>query len=1526
LLTPENNSSIEPDEPIVFSWMDLSSKGPYKIKIVEIKGDESPENAMLKNKAFFEKEDIRTTMLQYPSSAPKFIEWKKYAWNVESGKVKSGVMLFSIGGASQTRAIIDSIKCTSTPGEYQFWIRMCVDNDNLDFNFADISELSFTTYSNPQPSLSTYSIAGIMPALPQQISTPTTGTSCISFEGRFTSTVFPVTSVQLVFKLELEGSSTEIDFQRTPIFNPINDCSSISGCNVSVNAGPDITISMGETAQLNGNLFCQSSENLFDSFTMRTDQLFTYSTPPTVSGVNYCLRVSGTYSWNYRFFEMDAAFKSDNRLPGGGITPYGNYIIGYPSGVRPTPDVYNPNHIYFFNFTGNGQPINVRFDDNNTYGDNRGSLLYEIYECGDCNCTYSWNPSTNLSDPNILNPVFTPSAPGTYTFLLTADCGDCIDSDEIIINVTDVTNLCNCERSHWSDIGSEIGYTKNGVMSAASNFCGGNFNVDANTNVTLSPNYTCFGSENCNARYTYSINGGTPTGFMPSPFSVQVGNINTTVRVYAYCGDKICDSCDVNLIPIETPKPCFDLLRVENLICTGSNSKGGFNYTLSLVANNLTGNPVPTAGTITISCVGTLTGLPSTFAIGENTYNLNLATSNPTLVSCCIKFNQNICSDQICFELPKCGNTCLELESFNSIVCKGKNSSGGYDYSLNLVINNPALNPVSSSGIALNCGTISGLPPTLASGSHPYPVTLSTTSTTLTSCIINYSFRECKDEMSIQLPLCTKCDCGYWTEDKWISYGEDKKKVRFGCFDKNFHTDICAKEEFTLFSEYSCSKDCKASYKWILTDLSTNLTTSGTSDEMPLTVVPTDVSKYNLKVYAICDGKVCDSCSVNFITTDCGVKPKCECFDGKWQRGSLDFIDLKGKKVSSILECEKSYKTVKSGTQVTFTKNYFCNPKDCKATYNYRVIDENGNLITDMSGIPIEGSDVTMPISFTPNYNGTATVEITPLCGDEKCQPCIFSLEIFGKEIGCKCEYGEGKIGIKDKAAILFNCKEGYNTDLLKFKVGDNIILDPGLKCDNSCKGIINWKVTGPAGFTPVSGSAFAINFMPSIAGIYLISSSIICGTDTCRCETKIVVEEKSTKCICGVPPLTNFTYNVDAGKPKNIKCGDFITISKNQALTFNYTVNCPDQNCPPSVSWNLVNENSLGTTLTNGNHLSGVSLTGNLFSIPGRYILTIYIKCGDKTCEECKIFITVSGDPSGCNCSGWEKDRPVNLKSIDLNYTSNIFCGRDNTQKLRWGNTTLTAPNYICSGSRCLPTYKWRIIRVDDNVDVTPANNSGQSINFNFININTGFPFNRYTTYSITITVSCGINQLPCRDQCNFTLFVGNYSPFTPGRVSLGNIGVNNPKVIPSIFNPITDLRPEFKWDVKGTEGNQKFIRLLKIEPRRPSTTESDMLTDIIEKEPVFDLAVGSNSFTFPNESESLELGSVYIWYLYESDEKGNINILEISMFQAGSNTPQLAGNPCAECLKNCNGGCFWNGSGACICFERLPSDKKEF
>ncbi|MBX7047016.1 MAG: hypothetical protein K1X86_14390 [Ignavibacteria bacterium] len=84
LISPRDEEELLIDNP-VFTWMHMNAPGSnqkYTLRIVELKGDESPENAMLKNKAFFEKEGITQQMLQYPSSAPKFEEGKKYVWMV----------------------------------------------------------------------------------------------------------------------------------------------------------------------------------------------------------------------------------------------------------------------------------------------------------------------------------------------------------------------------------------------------------------------------------------------------------------------------------------------------------------------------------------------------------------------------------------------------------------------------------------------------------------------------------------------------------------------------------------------------------------------------------------------------------------------------------------------------------------------------------------------------------------------------------------------------------------------------------------------------------------------------------------------------------------------------------------------------------------------------------------------------------------------------------------------------------------------------------------------------------------------------------------------------------------------------------------------------------------------------------------------------------------------------------------------------------------------------------------------------
>ncbi|CAN5471622.1 hypothetical protein BH10BAC5_BH10BAC5_12510 [soil metagenome] len=97
LISPRDEEELSIANP-VFTWMYMQAPGSnqtYSLKIVELRGEESPENAMLKNKAFFEKEGISAQLFQYPNSAPKFEKGKKYAWSVKIADSFSEVFTFS---------------------------------------------------------------------------------------------------------------------------------------------------------------------------------------------------------------------------------------------------------------------------------------------------------------------------------------------------------------------------------------------------------------------------------------------------------------------------------------------------------------------------------------------------------------------------------------------------------------------------------------------------------------------------------------------------------------------------------------------------------------------------------------------------------------------------------------------------------------------------------------------------------------------------------------------------------------------------------------------------------------------------------------------------------------------------------------------------------------------------------------------------------------------------------------------------------------------------------------------------------------------------------------------------------------------------------------------------------------------------------------------------------------------------------------------------------------------------------------
>ena len=71
----------------LFTWMQAVRPGldiRYKIRIVEIKDNQSPETAMKTNPAWFEESNIMTSIFPYPVSANEFADSGMYAWQIQS--------------------------------------------------------------------------------------------------------------------------------------------------------------------------------------------------------------------------------------------------------------------------------------------------------------------------------------------------------------------------------------------------------------------------------------------------------------------------------------------------------------------------------------------------------------------------------------------------------------------------------------------------------------------------------------------------------------------------------------------------------------------------------------------------------------------------------------------------------------------------------------------------------------------------------------------------------------------------------------------------------------------------------------------------------------------------------------------------------------------------------------------------------------------------------------------------------------------------------------------------------------------------------------------------------------------------------------------------------------------------------------------------------------------------------------------------------------------------------------------------
>jgi len=133
LISPENKAELDPDTlpGLMFSWTPLLKGGPYLLRIVELKGNESPENAIKENRPILDKEGITATNYQYSLSDPKLEAGKNYAWQVSSGDVVSEIGIFGgkedrdwdidIQNENGWLELADTIYYKPRPGHRHWW-------------------------------------------------------------------------------------------------------------------------------------------------------------------------------------------------------------------------------------------------------------------------------------------------------------------------------------------------------------------------------------------------------------------------------------------------------------------------------------------------------------------------------------------------------------------------------------------------------------------------------------------------------------------------------------------------------------------------------------------------------------------------------------------------------------------------------------------------------------------------------------------------------------------------------------------------------------------------------------------------------------------------------------------------------------------------------------------------------------------------------------------------------------------------------------------------------------------------------------------------------------------------------------------------------------------------------------------------------------------------------------------------------------------------------------------------------------
>ena len=1224
LLMPENNSEIEQTRGLNFIWTVFGGQtGACKIKIVEIKGDESPDNAFKGNKPFFESDSIpgKTTTYQVPASGPKFVPGKKYAWRVSMGKYNSEVSSFMIAkeikiqqetGNCSYQIIQKEGNCcwvvkTTQPEDKVRRIRLTPIDAGTIFTSSSV-------YSGLGFQIQNQSELLIRPAPPNQ--TFQSGPNeivefCLGYEstvqkvkiewlgGNNNNEIIRVDTItaycsspciekdSVHIECGVNGWVVNFNFRNISTF-PISKVEIIEVLNSSATVSPSIfnfTPNVpNNTSNSNGNMnFVITNAQSGSELCL----VVKYLSP----GPDFCCSCIDTLCIQIPNCICDSAYLDaklingdshnccyDLRIKNLNITDFTHILLNtLDAGVY-----FNSVHNYgnWMGSTFGSQPNQIWIDSPSPIltGNNMDVLRFCLG--GYTNTTQyielKWmrNDSVICRDTLVTNCI--PPPPPT-------ECSQIVED----------TLICNADGT----------FTYN--FRIRNNSSSPSFNVRAVklqpvSPLTIQPTVL-----------TTDINGiplnvapGMISPVLSQTFSNITSNSDACFQIAIYDGvDHHTHCCWSDEICVSVPQctvstGCLDLIRVENINCINQNTGGGFDYSFNITINNTTSSPI--ANTLTTQCGGTLSGLPASFIPGTNQYTGTLSTTNPNLTQCCIIYSDAVCVDEVCFNLPKCVTTsgCLDLLSVDSVVCIGKNATGGFNYSFNITINNPTSSPISASTLTSQCGgIITGLPSTFAVGTHQYSGTISTPYPGVPQCCLLYQNGSCIDQICFNLPQgCNEPLCFDLVKvENMICLGPNVSGGNNYQFSLTINNQTSGDIMSSVLTN-SCGASMILSQSIIWTGINTYTVTLSTFN--------TNITSCCIIYNGACSDEIC------FDLANCNSGSGC-----------LDLI-----KVENI-NC--SNQNAGGGFDYSFS-----------ITINNPTSSPIANTLTTQCGGSLSG----LPASFAPGTNQyTGTLSTTnpnltqcciiysnALCIREVCfnlPKCLSEnchYEIFIDSILCiKTTPTNWNYYINAR----INNLSGASATLTGISVNNGVMNCTPLTLSTGMNTVgCTYFVTAPV----ANPTCFTFKFLRS-------GSPDTCKIEVCQ-PLPCIPPSSGCNCINGKwnnNGTVRFLDN-EISTDENLKCNTTYTVDNNSAVSIYPGYTCPQPNCSVNYAYRI-----------NNGALSGYQASPfNIPNINTNTNVTIYAYCGDNVCDSCNV--TFKPSPSQCKFEAQVKK--VECKSLDQN------------------------------------------------------------------------------------------------------------------------------------------------------------------------------------------------------------------------------------------------------------------------------------